>query len=363
MVRTTTCLLVLLVLAGRQPLATGQAPGRDATPPAEPAPRPRLLGPPEADPGAPPPPYPWPAHGHPADLPGRYFVSEPVVDDPHHPQPGFFADVEVGAVIPYIKDSLFDTVQLGPVNPPAPSLGKIPPSSFQVPHVGLGLTASPHVEFGYRLPEAFGEFLVGYRFLGSESSAGSVGVGAPHGRLLVHIIDVEYGTRQIDLPWHWDMRWKAGVRMAQNQFDNQVDVTGLPGTSGVTLLQDHNRFIGIGPTAALELTSPCHEELPGLRLYGRVEAATLLGRIAQNLAEMTNSAGGVPLAGFTPEEGSQAVPILGGELGLSYQPPGWDATILSLGYGFEHWWSIGKVKMSAAEMGAQGIYFRTQVNF
>jgi hypothetical protein len=372
MIRTTTCLLLLLGVAA---LARGQTrpPGPDVSPSAEPAPPPRLLGPPEPEPAAPPTPYPWPVADHHGFRPGPYFEADPLVDDQRPygcpPQPGWFADVEVGGVIPHVKDFLIDTVQLVPLaTPPAAlrnSLGKPPTAVVQVPHVPLGWTATPHVEFGYRLPEAWGELLVGYRFLGSESSASAAGVGAPHGLLQVHVIDLEYASRQIDLPWHWDVRWKAGVRMGQNLFENQFDVPAVPGANGVTQLQDHNRFVGIGPIAGLELTSPCHPELPGLRLYGRFEASSLVGRVAQNSGLFTTTAGGFPIGGTKSEEGSVAVPILGGELGLSWQPPGWDGVLFSLGYGLEHWWSIGRIRTgpSSAEMGVQGVFFRTQINF
>jgi hypothetical protein len=371
MIRTTTCLLVLLGLAALQPPARGQAPalGLDASPPAEAAPPPHLLGPPEPEPAAPavsPAPYPWPVADHPGFHPGPYFQADPLVDDPNHPQPGWFVDVEVGAALPSVKDYLIDQVQLVPL-PTRAQAGRAAPTNLpsvvvQVPHVPLSWTATPHVEFGYRLPEAWGELLVGYRFLGSESSASAAGVGAPHGLLQVHVIDLEYGSRQIDLPWHWDIRWKVGARLAQNLFENQYDLPAVPGGNGVTQLQDHNRFVGIGPVVALELTSPCHPDLPGLRLYGRGEGSSMLGRIAQNVGEFT-TVGGFPVGGATSDEGSFAASTLAAELGLSYQPPGWDGVVLSLGYGLEHWWGLGKVRLSSAELSVEGIFFRTQINF
>src|SRR5262249_47384219 len=123
MIRTTTCLLLLL---GGAALARGQtqAPGADGSPPAEPAPPPRLLGPPEPDPAAPPTPYPWPVADHRGFRPGPYFEADPLVDDPNHPQPGWFADVQVGGVIPHIKDYLIDTVQLVPLATPPAALRK-----------------------------------------------------------------------------------------------------------------------------------------------------------------------------------------------------------------------------------------------
>ena len=66
----------------------------------------------------------------------------------------------------------------------------------------------------------------------------------------------------------------------------------------------------------------------------------------------------------TNASGSQTVPVLHFQLGVSYVPT-WsrDRIRFALGYEFEQWWSIGQLNSSSADLTVNGLFFRTEFNY
>ena len=112
MIRSGRILLLLAALGGAaattaRAQSPAAAPEPDApSPSASPCNRRR----PSLQPPAPPAP-PTPTFA-PAPLPGPYFEVDPLLDRPPLPQPGWFADADLGAVIPHVKNHLNGPVQL-----------------------------------------------------------------------------------------------------------------------------------------------------------------------------------------------------------------------------------------------------------
>ncbi len=172
----------LLVLEGR---ASAQQPGQSqpvsplaAFAPSEAAPsvtmKPIAPSEPEVLPGFPQTPdqpaslYSAPSPAFTCDTsPGPYFDCDPRVDPPVLPQPGWFADVEVGVTLPHIDTGIHDAVTVNGVT-----------SRVQLPAGTLDWAAAPRVELGYRLPDGFGDISLAYRFLGSQGTGTASGAFA-----------------------------------------------------------------------------------------------------------------------------------------------------------------------------------------
>jgi hypothetical protein len=300
-------------------------------------------------------------------LPGPYFEPDPRLDPPPLPPPGCFANLALGVVGPHVKNQLVDQVRIG---------ANAPDTVF-VPSAPLDWTAAPRVELGYSLPSGFGEVVLGYRFL---ASSGAEQVAIPDGsagvqsRLEIHIVDLDYASREWSLLPCWDMKWRFGGRLSSiffdshmaEPFDGAAAGTGLfPGQTNVFAAQVKNRWIGFGPHAGVELARRC--DACGLALVGRVDGWINLGRLDQTFVEQSTilDASGLPLTGRTVEHKVQAVPELDLEAGLRWERPGWHHTYLFAGYQFEYWWNVGRNSDTASRgtVYDQGILLRAEFNF
>jgi hypothetical protein len=297
---------------------------------------------------APPPLPPPPA----ADRP--YFRFDPTVDWPELPQPGWFFSAELGIVTPHVKDNLVNTV----ANPAGST------NVVTLPVAPLGWTVSPRFTAGYRLPSGFGDVVLGYRFL---DAAGTSTVGGPDGtqalrsRLDVNQFDLGYTSRELSLWPHWEMRWGVGVRLAYVFWDNQATepFSVAAAGSGTFLTRDSNHYVGAGPSATLELQR-CIEGT-GLSLVGRLDLATLVGRVQQKFVQEFTA----PQIGLAAPSSSQAVPVLNVQAGVGWQPPSWKSVNFFLGYQYEHWWNAGRLSAinDMGELIDQGVLLRAQVNY
>jgi hypothetical protein len=124
--------------------------------------------------------------------------------------------------------------------------------------------------------------------------------------------------------------------------------------------QSSNYFIGAGPQLALDIT----REIPnsGLALFSRIDAADYLGQIDQKFSERFGDID-APLAfGYSERCGSQAVPYLGVQAGLS-----WLSHLgkyrVTAGYEFNQWWNVGKLNDSRGWVQGQGGFLRTEFNY
>jgi hypothetical protein len=358
-------LVGLAILAGTSPRAFAQTPKTGALPASVPG----TTTEPDILPGLPRPPdaprslfqSPPAAAAYSCDpLPGPYFGLDPRLDPPPLPPPGWFTAVEVGIVVPHVKNRLTDTV----------TLGGMMPDTLHVPGAELNWTASPRFELGYRLPSGFGEFSVAYRFLaseGSESAIGPDGSAALKSRLNVNIGDVDYASRELSLLPNWGMKWRFGLRAVGTYFDSRSDETFAvaAAVSGIFERRTSNDFWGFGPHAGLELARRLDES--GLAFVGRVDAATILGRLRQRFFEATAPMGpnGPITAAETSASVSQDVPMLTWSLGLSWRPPPCPNAQLFLGYQYEYWWNLGRNSntTSRGELSDQGIQLRAEFDF
>jgi hypothetical protein len=278
---------------------------------------------------------------------------DPLLERPELPPPGWFFGVETAWVVPHVKnrlvgDVLIDGVQLDTVH---------------VPPAELDSTIAPRFEIGYRLPNGLGEFLLTYRFLVSEGTiffTDSDGLTGVKSRLNLNVFDFDYANRECSLAPYWDMQWKVGVRLAGIYFDSRSNLQTLPDMFAALSVerQASNNFWGAGPHVGLCLTRKL--DVPGMTLFANVEGATLLGQIRQQFSERFSFAGvpNVQFGGVNAFTRSQAVPTLNFQVGLGWSPPGWSQLRYSLGYEYEHWWSVGQANGSSAEVWDQGLFLR-----
>jgi hypothetical protein len=285
-----------------------------------------------------------------------------LLDPPPLPPPGWFGDVEIGIIVPHVKNRLTDTVTFpgGATDP------------VHVPGAGLNWTVSPRFELGYRLPSGFGQFSLAYRFFtteGSELSLGPDGSAALKSRLTVNIGDLDYANREFfrfQCPY-CDLKWRFGLRVVGTYFDDRSNepFAEAAAGSGVFERRTSNNFWGFGPHMALELSRRFEES--GFALVGRVDGATILGRLRQNFFEASTTPGlnGQLVTANTRESASQDVPIINAFVGVSWQPPGYADFLLYAGYEYEYWWNIGRNSnaFSRGELSDQGIVLRAEFNF
>jgi hypothetical protein len=362
MLSTARVLFALAWLAGVLPVAEGlaQAPTRpaaSATAETTPDVPPGLPRPPEEPASLFVPPRPQVA---PPPLPGPYFEPDPRLDRPPLPPPGWFGDVEVNVLGPYVKNKLVDTVQIG----------TSAPDTVQLPSARLNWTVSPTFEVGYRLPSAFGAFAVAYRFLASDGSGTTAGPDGPAtlaSRLDLQVFDLDYISREIALWPCWDMRWFFGGRLVNVYFDSrsQEPVAEAAAGSGVVERRDTDRYVGFGPHWGLEVER--HLADWGLTVVGRVDGSLALGRIRQGFFEESTTLGadGVPLGGQMHVRSSQAVPMVRAQLGLSWQPSEWPQAQFFAGYQYEHWFNIGRLSLLGddGELEAHGLWLEAAYRF
>lgn len=304
-----------------------------------------------------------------ADVPyedrnGELLAGDPFLDSNRSGPPGFFASVETTFLHPSFNNRLAGPLTL-------PGVGQLVVS---VPTATLPWTVAPEFRIGYRLPQGFGAFALTYRFLfdqGTSATPGIVTTGAadqrallgfttvvppflPTGpgsltsRLNVHVIGLDYVTKEFALGPHWDMRWSVGAWIVDNYFDSRVQGTMLEERVS-------SQYTGAGPHVGLELwrwLSP--QAGHGLGVYGRSEAALVYGRVVQNF-EANTIAGGVPVAGAAniltgdplavPGNGSSEFsPIMRLQTGLTWSPD-WACQRLrfTTGYEFEGWWWFARL--------------------
>ena len=362
MTRTIRRLLALAVLGATLPLprATAQAP---AMLPLSQAAAPTTTTAPQFDPlpGFPhPPEVPrsllapaplTPPYGC-ANLPEPYFVHDPLLDPPDFPQPGWLFSAEVGLVGPHIYAT--GTLAAGLPN------GDV----VNLPVAGFDWTAAPRLLAGYRLPSGFGEFALAYRGLSTDGNGSAPGLdttAALRSRLDFNEVDFDYLSREFSLMPHWDMKWHAGLRYLYLYFDSRADEPFPAAAAGSGIFEQRfsNSYWGVGPDAGLELAR--HMEGSGLSFVGRLDAGGVLGRIRQGFFDRT--------VGLVDTEarfsGSQEVPMLSVETGVSWKPAQLPQAELFVGYDVEYWWHVGSLNSlgTAANMSMQGVLVRLAINY
>jgi hypothetical protein len=291
----------------------------------------------------------------PSALPGPYFEDDPLLDRPPLPPPGWFADVELGAVGPHVKNHLSGQVQLP---------GAATATTVALPSSGLDWTVFPRFEAGYRLPSGFGAVSLSFRFLDTDGNGTAAGLDGPatlHSRLSLHEAGLDYSNNETSLWPNWDMKWTVGLRLLYAFFDSRADEAASVAAAGSTVVEqrESNWYCGFGPHVGLELDRQIG--CSGLSLVLRGEGSLYLGRLRQAFFESSTT--GLSAESSLPF--SQAVPAAGFFVGVRWQPPQWKATEFYLGYQYEHWWDLGKNDntTSSGELDVQGIFVRAAINF
>lgn len=274
------------------------------------------------------------------DCNGPLLIGDPLLDEPF--APGCFVNFEFGLLKPHLRNGVNGQV----------TIPGFAPFTVAVPQPPLAWTGAPRIELGYRFPEAFGEFILGYRVLVSDSCG--CAVDTPYGparftsRLDLHSVDLDYGKHERGLGPDWDIKWRVGVRLASVYFDANAQWL-------FEEQQTTNHFLGVGPHVGLELWRSLGWR--GFSLFGRSEGAVLLGRVHQSFLDAV-VAPGLAAAGLSYVDKSNAAPMLQVQAGLAWAP--WDRLPLRLsaGYSYEVWWLIGQTTATEADLYLQGLFLR-----
>jgi hypothetical protein len=293
------------------------------------------------------PPAPAPAACPP--LVGPYFEPDPLLDPADGPPLGPFAGVELGLVVPHVKNGLN-----GPVLLPGADM----PDTVALPSAPLDWTAMPRFEAGWRLPAGFGQFQVGYRFLGTDGRGVLVAadgtLAALRSRFDLNVVDLDYASQEFSLLPCCDMRWAVGARIASLFFDSQA-------ADAFASARVSNHYLGAGPHVGVDLARPLGDS--GLALFCRGDAAALLGRVRQGFSEGVIGPDGQPLQGETRLSGSQAAAMIDLQAGMTWRPPAWPHVTVFLGYEYEYWWNVGRLFPSTGEVSVQGVAVRATFDF
>jgi Legionella pneumophila major outer membrane protein precursor len=329
------------------PVVPGTQPSSTPAPPRPPdnLPAPVLGGPPTTLLPPPPPgtvilPY--------QDRNGPLLRGDPLLDRPESPPPGWFLGLEFDLLGSHLKNRLQAPV----------TVDDFGTQTIHLPTAELDWTVSPRVELGYRFEQGLGEVLFSYRFLETEGHQDLPGFdldgsdGFLRSRLSLNVIDLDYASREYSLGPCWDMKWKAGVRLANVFFDSQA----------VGFFQEQrtaNHFFGAGPHVGLDLWRSLGYS--GLALFGRIEGAVPVGQIRQSFEQVIAPDDNTLIGGATLVRHTQAVPTLELNFGLSWTQH-WARcwSRYSLGYTFENWWYVGDAGDSRGELTAQGVFFRAE---
>jgi hypothetical protein len=298
---------------------------------------------------------PLPVYPPPSIAPYQEWNGPPLQGGPHLDVPevggfGWFVGIETDIVGAHLKNRL-----IGPVAFSGST------DVVQLPSAQLDWTASPRVEVGYRLPEGCGAIVLAYRSLVAEGGDLLPGFdldgsdGVLWSRLNVNTLDVDYASHEYALGQCWDLRWKAGARVAGIFFDS----TGFG-----QFREEHssNNFVGAGPHVGLDVTRRLGAY--GLALFSRLDFAALVGDIHQSFEEEFVAPSGTLVGAASRVSGAQVVPDLHFQAGISWSPGGLYRSLhLSGGYEIENWWDVGQVGLSRAELTSQGIFLRARWDF
>jgi hypothetical protein len=321
-------LVVALVALGTGTAVRAQAP--DAVPTTFPDPKMHLAPVPPAPPHAEDEPDPW-------------------IYPPADPLPGFYADLEAGVLGLHVKNRLNRAL---PISADRTDV-------VHVPTADLDFTVSPRVTLGYRLPRGLGEFEITYGYLsttGTQIVAADPGAVRLHSRFTLNSLDIDYAHRVYFVDSPWDMRWRAGVRVAGIFADDQADFA--PEAGDISQQRQSNYFVGAGPFVGFELA----RRLPvaGLSLYSEVQGASIWGHLHQTFSETLDS--GFALA---EDRTTQAIGEVQYQAGLRYVPPAADYTRFFLGYEFSWWPQFGRNENngSRSDFYWHGLFLRGEINF
>jgi hypothetical protein len=293
-----------------------------------------------------------------------YFQPDPLLDPETLPTWGWFANVEAGLLLPHVTNQVAFVVTPGRSQEGVNSTGNL----VSVPAVPLDWTVSPRFETGYRLPAGFGEFSLGYRFLATQGTTSGLGADGPvqlKSHLDINRIELDYVSREFSLYPHCDLKARFGAQLTYLYFDSRENQPFAQAAAGSGIVDERttNSYVGAGPHAGLEVARRFEVEVGEMALFARLDLAALMGRIRQGFFETTTAAG----PGDTRISSSQVVPLVSGQLGVSWRPG--QNTFFFFGYQYEYWWNVGRMSVldgpppSRGDLNAQGIVLRGEFTF
>lgn len=268
----------------------------------------------------------------PADLEHPYFQRDPLLDPPNWPQPGWFADVELGAVKPHVSYPIANPIQT--------ALNAT--TMVQIGSARLNWVVAPRFEIGYRLPSGFGEISVSDRFFntgGSDTLLVRDGPAHRSSTFFLNYTDVDYASREFTPSANSSLKFRGGVRFAQTSFSTRLDepFAEAAAGSGIFSQQQFNRSGGGGIHFGFEFDRRIRR---GLTLVSQADVSDLFMRTRQTAVATRTAVS--PLGGFdTGSFGTtfiQQNPVLTVQLGLGYQPARWRNSRLYLGYFGQFWY-------------------------
>lgn len=289
-----------------------------------------------------------------------YFEHDPLLDAPDLPQPGWFYALDMAVVGPHIFKNLSNDL----------AVGSRPADHISLPNRGLDWTVAPRMEVGYRLPSGFGGFALSYRTLASTGLSqifGPDGLANLRSRMDMHVIDLDYESREYTPSDRWTMRWRVGPRLLFLFYESALNQSLASATAGTGILQQNltNSLVAIGPHASVELTRQLGT--PGMALLGRVDVGSIAGRIRQGSAESALDSASPTGVSFGQDHvsSSQTAPMASGLFGLTWKPA---STCIDcfVGYQCEYWWNVGRLSLNPAsrgELAIQGLVLRVQYNY
>jgi hypothetical protein len=294
------------------------------------------------------------------DLEQPYFQLDPILDPPQWPQVGWFCDVQVAGVRPYVQNEMSETVVTG--------LGR--PIFVALSAARLNWTAAPRFELGYRLPSGFGEFSVsdtGFTANGGESFLGPDGPAMRTSALQLNYTDLDYLSREYT-PWaNCDMKWRAGMRVAESFTTTTFSQSFAQAAAGSGLLtaQQSNATFGFGPHFAVELEHRLAQ--PGFSLVGKIDVADNYTHIRQRYSAVTTTVTPSGLdSGVIIDKFLNQVVMLSVQAGLAWRPPSYPNSRLFLGYVDETWFNPLANDNTYTTLGQfyyQGVVLRASWNY
>jgi hypothetical protein len=263
---------------------------------------------------------------------------------------GLFFDVEVDILKPSVKNQLSATATF----PDGTT------TLVSVPQSNLDWTAGPHFEVGYHLADGLGDLLLGYRFLvseGREDKEAAFGPASIKSRLDINEFNLDYATATYSPLPRYDLKFRLGLRLADVYLDSQA-------VGALETQQASNYYVGAGPAATIDFERR-FRELPDLGLYARLDGAVLTGQARQKYRDSLSDGMGGTSDAFFEQQKTQTSEVLTLQAGFIYHPFGIgnDRLRFTGGYQYEHWWGIGKINGTDAEISAQGIFLRGEYDF
>jgi hypothetical protein len=292
----------------------------------------------------------------PQDLERPYFQPDPLLDPPQWGWPGWFGDVQFGAVHPHVFSQMNGIVTTG--------LGR--QVNVALGNARMNWAFAPRFEVGYRLPSGFGGFAVSERFFdsfGSDTIQGPNGPAARTSRLSTSYTDFDYFSREYTPFANWGMTWRLGMRVAYSDIRTRASEPFAEASAGNGILaaKETNTTEGIGPHTNVALDRRLGDS--GFSFITKADFAYAFGRIHDRFEVATTSvnAAGHHDRGLLKTSFFQSSPILNVQFGLGWQPPSNPNLSFFLGYVNETWFKIedNANTISTDHTGTRG-YFTNQ---